>query len=128
MRDLPPGMGQDPPGSIVPLTPEQEGEAYLEWLRGEPCAILGKRTGGWVGDGAEGYPFSGVRRVSVEATHVRVRKWGHLRNAIPMDHHLHHELHQHGIETFQAKYRVDLAQLAIEHTERWLRERRDSAF
>lgn len=33
---------------------------------------------------------------------------------------LHKELHAHGIKTFQRKYRVNLAELAREYTERWL--------
>jgi hypothetical protein len=62
--------------------------------------------------------------VVVDPTHVRGRGAGgdDLYNAVPLAHYLHDELHQHGAETFAAKYGVDLAALAVTYTERFLAE------
>jgi len=89
---------------------------YLKWLRSQRCVVTGLYT--WqtitLPNGITGITF-------VDPAHVRTKRLsGDLWNAVPLAHHLHEEQHRIGIKSFQAKYGVDLAELAREHTERWL--------
>jgi hypothetical protein len=92
---------------------------YLGWLTTEACRITGKRTGQWIYQatkvGLDVFP------VVVDPAHVRTKRLGgDLWNAVSLAHHLHAELHQHGIFTFATKYGVDLKALAVEQTEQFL--------
>ena len=92
---------------------------YLDWLMTQACRITWCHTGevwlsGW-DNNADVIPYV------VDPAHVRTKRLGgDLWNAISLAHHLHEELHQHGIKTFATKYGVNLTDLAIAQTEQWL--------
>lgn len=76
---------------------------FRDWLHQQPCIITG---------------LSGVQQVHVKGGGVS-RKAGY-EWSVPMRPELHHELHQHGIRTFEEKYDVDLELAAIACQQRWL--------
>ena len=93
-----------PSDSQGPLTPvpkpvtSRDG-AYVAWVRGQPCLVCGKLG---------------------EACHVRTRRNGGDRgNVVPLCREHHREQHQTGIQTFQARYHLDLAARARALDERY---------
>jgi len=105
---------------------------YLDWLKTQKCVITGKRHGMLYRDGTftcGRYELANWRTIIVDPAHVRTKRLGgDLWNAVPLAHHLHEEQHRIGIKSFQAKYGVDLAELAREHTERWLQTESGAAW
>ena len=78
-------------------------KAFRDWLHQQPCVVTG--------------------RYGVVQAHVK--NGGMARKAdyewsVPMLDALHRELHQHGIDTFQAKYDIDLELAAIATQQQWL--------
>lgn len=76
---------------------------FRDWLHKQPCVVLG---------------------VPLYIVQAHVKNGGMGRKAgyewsVPMNDALHHELHQHGIATFEAKYDIDLELAAIATQERW---------
>jgi hypothetical protein len=75
---------------------------HLQWLRGRPCAIAGR----------EGHVCEG----KVEASHSDAdgTKGMSLKSAdfhaVPLCSAAHRELHQTGLQTWQAKYKVNHAE------------------
>lgn len=84
------------------------------WIRGLPCAILGKVTGQWV-FGVDGEP----RRVLIVAAHAKSRgAGGTARDLLPLDDALHREAHR-GIRSFESKYGYSLRELADHYETLW---------
>jgi hypothetical protein len=82
---------------------EYGGDERMTWLKGQPCAVSGQR-----GD--------------IVAAHVKTGGTGRKADAkwtIPLLRTLHDELHQHGVKTFEAKYRVNLLALAALTEAHW---------
>ena len=78
-------------------------KAFRDWLHEQRCVVTG--------------------RYGVVQAHVK--NGGMARKAdyewsVPMLDALHRELHQHGIDTFQAKYNIDLELAAIATQQQWL--------
>jgi hypothetical protein len=77
--------------------------ARREWVKSQPCAVSGQR-GQIVQAHAKG---GGIAR-KADAEFV-----------LPLLRTLHDELHQHGVKTFEAKYRVNLLALAALTEAKW---------
>jgi hypothetical protein len=69
----------------------------------QPCAVSGQR-----GDVVQAHAKGGGIARKADAEFV-----------LPMLRTLHDELHQHGVKTFEAKYRVSLLALAALTEARW---------
>lgn len=76
---------------------------FRDWLHQQPCVITGLR--------------SHIEQVHVIGGGVG-RKAG-WRFTVPMTDELHRELHQHGVQTFEAQWRVNLVCLAGMIQDRW---------
>ena len=75
---------------------------FRDWLHQQPCIITGRR--------------------GVVQAHVKNGGMGRKADyvwSVPMNDALHHELHQHGIATFEAKYDIDLELAAVAVQEQW---------
>jgi hypothetical protein len=128
LRRTPLTRGSRLPSSTRPMKARKAGKPrrragacreYLDWLKDQACRITGKRTGEWINTLI--VRSIGAFRIEVDPAHVRTKRLGgDLWNALSLSHHLHEELHQHGIKTFAAKYGCDLAELARQQTEEWL--------
>lgn len=109
---------------------------FIAWIKTLPCCITVRRTGDWIfpeiGGWVAGFHYSGLALsntawgicVVVDPAHIKCRSTGgdDVGNVVPLAHHLHDELHAHGIKTFQRKYGVDPAKLAAEYGGRWRQE------
>jgi hypothetical protein len=88
-------------GFSVVKTPRNP--SYLAFLRGQNCPITGRRA---------------------QACHENGRKSKGLKPsdylAVPLDPSLHRELHDHGRESFERKYDIDLKEVALECLHRWV--------
>jgi hypothetical protein len=91
---------------------------FTDWLKTQACCITGKRTWDWTCPSpTQTWAF----QVHVDPAHVIKRSRGSddLYNCIPLARHLHDE--QEGKNAaFEAKYGVNLTELARQYTERWL--------
>jgi hypothetical protein len=96
---------------------------FTDWLKTQACCLTGKHTGDWF----SWLPRQGFQKVYhpflviVDPAHVIKRSRGSddLYNCLPLARHLHDE--QEGRNAaFEAKYQVDLTELARQYTERWL--------
>ena len=79
-------------------------EEYLKFVRGFPCAITGE------------YPVEAHHALGTKGTSKKSSDF----SAIPLSSDLHKELHSLGYETFQEKYRIDLAELALNYVHKFL--------
>ena len=83
--------------------PRRRCPEFREWLRQFPCVVSDCEN-------------------PTECAHVKSRGAGgdDVGQSVPMcPHHHRFDLHQHGIHTFQLKYRLDLAQIAAGYGEAW---------
>lgn len=112
-------------GSVLPkrnrkrvaMRKERDFGTYADWIRLLPCAVPGepRHWGRW----------SAKHQMAVcDAAHVRSRGAGgrSLGNLIPLctGHHL--EQHRIGVESFAAKYGIDLSAVASALAARWKEE------
>lgn len=99
---------------------EHRCKPFTDWLKTQACCITGRHTGAYVWyEPVRGR--GGLAYVRVDPAHVIKRSRGSddLYNCIPLARHLHDEQEGHNAE-FEAKYGVNLTELAREYTERWL--------
>lgn len=95
-------------------------EAYLSWIRQQPCCISGVRSGEWI---EVPFPSGRIGKVParIEACHVKARSTaGSDRgNVVPMELSVHRSQHQMGMKSFQRKHNVDLKELALDYQRRY---------
>jgi hypothetical protein len=100
---------------------KQRCKPFTDWLKTQPCCITGCLTDDFVRIQIRGDKPAPYVYVIVDPAHVVKRSRGSddLYNCIPLSRHLHEE--QEGKNAaFEAKYGVNLTELAREYTERWL--------
>jgi len=83
-------------------------EAFRRWIATHPCVV------------------EGCENVSVCCHFRNKRMWGDVGNCWPGCHDHHHEQHQHGIKTFQAKYQLDLDLVSAVYGEAWIQRLADN--
>jgi hypothetical protein len=86
-------------------------EEARAWIRQQPC-LLGSR------EPCECGKFFSIetRRTPTECCHVRTRRaHGDFENLVPMCGKHHREQHRIGIKTFNARYGLNLASLAVHY-------------
>jgi hypothetical protein len=88
-----------------------------EWIRRQPCCVLGKHTGDWMAD------FGGARfQVQIVAAHFPSRgAGGRAENLVPMAWHIHELAHQNE-KAIERMYGVRFKELAAYYEKLWQRE------
>lgn len=99
--------------------PKRRDPKYLAWIKTLPCCITRQHTGSWV------KTRDGWVEVHVDPAHVIGRgAAGYDRgNVVPLARHLHNEYDGRGHDTFEAKYRCDMAALALTYDQRYTEAR-----
>lgn len=95
--------------------PKRRDPHFLAWIREQPCCITGLRTGAWL------RTKHGWVQIHVDPSHVQSRGAGgnDRGNVNPLARHLHDEYDGRGHDTFEAKYGVDMAALALTYDQRY---------